>query len=458
MVLIQKKMPLSKLDFSTKYSVLTLCYEKFLAHKLNRFSSQEAVSTAIQEIQALPQMAEPFFIDKEVIVLACHTYQRGFGFLLESQTSRDGTGNVVSAVYHTNTIQHMSNGNHTSCVWFIDAELLDMFSIQSLLASIQNNGKHIIVPVAVTESVKTWEYIRKQTYWHECMLESSMIGVIGGGVLSDIFGFLAYLYGKSWCVYPTTSLACVDASIGGKTGVNWRGFKNYIGAFYPPQYIGICLSALQNLPKNQWVYGLVEGVKHTLLQTKSLLYDIDYVLPTDAHDPMVLDFIQRNIQFKHSIVSQDPFELHGIRAILNKGHTLGHALETVYIQIQQTRHTQSSTQANTLGYWMNFLPHGVAVWFGLWFEEWLWADSTKQTHTIQNILFDPLFIDYIYNPYGNIIKHLLQQYPTDIVFAMLQDKKNSTYGTIRFVAKNYEFLSMDSQEVQQKLQEWLAIW
>jgi 3-dehydroquinate synthase len=158
-----------------------------------------------------------------------------------------------------------------------------------------------------------------------------MIVALGGGVVSDLAGFVAatWMRGVRWTICPTTLEAMIDASIGGKTAINIPGGKNLVGAFHPPELVLIDPSFLRTLPEREFRAGLAESVKHALLAGEEFLAwhetNADAIL---TRTPAVVnELIERNVAFKVSIVEKDPFERNGMRALLNLGHTLGHAIE-----------------------------------------------------------------------------------------------------------------------------------
>ena len=153
---------------------------------------------------------------------------------------------------------------------------------------------------------------------------------LGGGVTGDMTGFAAatYLRGIDFIQIPTTLLAQTDSSVGGKTGVDMTGFKNMVGAFHQPRMVYMNMSVLRTLSEDQFVSGMGEVVKTALLGDSSL-YSLlrNSTGPVLQRDPEVLtEVIRACCRVKGDIVRQDPTEK-GLRAILNLGHTLGHAVE-----------------------------------------------------------------------------------------------------------------------------------
>ncbi len=159
---------------------------------------------------------------------------------------------------------------------------------------------------------------------------SDYLAALGGGVVGDLCGFAAatYLRGIEYVQLPTTLLAQVDSSIGGKTGVDFDSFKNMVGAFHMPSLVYICTQTLKTLPDEQFACGMGEVVKH------GLICDPEYfdwlgqnVNAINARDPDICEqMILVSDNIKKEIVERDPTEK-GDRAFLNFGHTLGHAIE-----------------------------------------------------------------------------------------------------------------------------------
>ena len=154
---------------------------------------------------------------------------------------------------------------------------------------------------------------------------------LGGGVIGDMVGFAAACYqrGIDYVQVPTTLLAQVDSSVGGKTGVNHPRGKNMIGAFHQPRCVLADTSTLQTLPAREYSAGLAEVVKYGFIRDLAFLQWIEAnVEPLLAReDAVVMHAVRRSCEIKADVVGQDERE-HGLRAILNLGHTFGHAIET----------------------------------------------------------------------------------------------------------------------------------
>ena len=159
---------------------------------------------------------------------------------------------------------------------------------------------------------------------------SDLMIALGGGMVGDITGFTAasYLRGIDFIQIPTSLLAQVDSSVGGKTAINIERGKNLVGAFYNPKLVLISTSFLETLSNNQFRSGLGEIVKYSLLGNKKIRSILENnSKEIQKKDPIVMEnLISESIKTKAKIVTKDEKE-NGIRAILNLGHTFGHAIE-----------------------------------------------------------------------------------------------------------------------------------
>lgn len=207
----------------------------------------------------------------------------------------------------------------------------------------------------------------------EAMVEAgldrqSAVVALGGGVVSDLAGFAAacFLRGIAFYACPTSLLAMVDASVGGKTGLNLPQGKNLVGAFWQPSAVFVDVEALRTLPEREFKQGTVEVFKHGLLSDPWLLaHFFDPRFASDGPSDFLVEVIGRSIKVKADLVAADPLE-QGPRVYLNLGHTLGHALEA------HSRHR---------------LAHGDAVAYGLLFAVLLakqrgWSDETARVRRL----------------------------------------------------------------------------
>ena len=174
--------------------------------------------------------------------------------------------------------------------------------------------------------VYTWLAERKAERGH-------LILAVGGGVVGDLVGFVAatYLRGIPFVQIPTTLLAMMDASIGGKGAVDMPQGKNLVGAFYQPKFVLSDVETLKTLPVRELTSGWAEAIKHGLILDNGLLDTFEsHVSELKSLDPEIAtETIRRSVAIKAGVVSQDEKETLGIRILLNYGHTIGHAIESI---------------------------------------------------------------------------------------------------------------------------------
>lgn len=259
--------------------------------------------------------------------------------------------------------------------WLKRYEQVCVIADKAVRLNIPALEKPPVLRLMIDESAKSLETV--QQIWDflfaQEMTRRGLVIAIGGGVLTDMAGFAAATYkrGIDYINIPTTLLGMVDASSGGKTGFNYRGLKNSIGAFYPPVETIICTKWLKTLPAKEFLSGFAEMLKTGLIEAPSnspiegeregsqerslwdalLAYDID-TMPIEDITPLV----SQCVSIKEAIVASDPKEK-GLRKALNLGHTFGHALEEL-------------SHANALP-GVEPLIHGYAVLYGLIAELYL---------------------------------------------------------------------------------------
>ena len=188
------------------------------------------------------------------------------------------------------------------------------------------DAKIITVPQGeASKSMKILESVLRQ------MLEFNMgrgdlVIAVGGGVVGDLAGFAASIYmrGIDFINCPTTTLSMIDSSIGGKTAVDLGETKNIVGSFWQPKLVIVDPSTLATLPRRQYINGLAESVKASLLADPELFA----IFEKGDIDEQIGEIIYRSLRFKKSIVEQDETE-RGMRKALNFGHTIGHGIEAV---------------------------------------------------------------------------------------------------------------------------------
>lgn len=190
----------------------------------------------------------------------------------------------------------------------------------------------ITMPAGETaKSLRTVHRCYDQLAAHRLERKSFLVA-LGGGVVGDLAGFVAatYLRGIAFVQIPTTLLAQVDSSVGGKVGVNLKAGKNLVGAFYQPRLVLCDLAVLRSLPDRQYRAGLAEVIKYGIIYDALLFRRLERDLPglLDRDPDILAAVVSRCCEIKAAVVSQDETE-GGLRSILNFGHTIGHALEAI---------------------------------------------------------------------------------------------------------------------------------
>lgn len=239
---------------------------------------------------------------------------------------------------------------------------------------------------------------------------STLMVNIGGGMVSDLAGFAAATYKRGIrCInIPTTVLAAVDASVGGKTGINFNGYKNQLGTFTEPVAAIISSSFFDTLPDEQILSGYGEMLKHGLLENADVLAKLLAFTPLDGDfdAARMLPLVEASVKVKARVVETD-FTETGLRKALNFGHTIGHAFESFALKAG------------------NPIAHGYAVAWGC-------VAELVISHMQQDFPSDILHkvAAYVRQNYGSF--HITcDDYPA-LIAAMRQDKKNRTAGDINF--------------------------
>ncbi len=237
-----------------------------------------------------------------------------------------------------------------------------------------------------------WKFLTEKQFDRKSLLIN-----LGGGVIGDMGGFCAATYkrGIEFINIPTTLLSQVDASIGGKLGIDFEGLKNHIGVFKDPKYVIIFPGFLKTLDARQIRSGYAEIIKHSLIADAGIWKS---VISKNIEDADWSDFVAQSIQIKYKVVQEDPLEK-GLRKILNFGHTIGHAIESHFLE--------SSFP----------LLHGEAIAIGMICESYLSHQETGLSEA-QFVEIEGLLLKI----YGAIL--IPDQAVSKIAEATLQDKKN----------------------------------
>lgn len=269
-----------------------------------------------------------------------------------------------------------------------------------------------------------WAWLTQRSFDRKGLLIN-----LGGGVIGDMGGFCAATFkrGIQFINIPTTLLSQVDASVGGKLGIDFQGFKNHIGLFQEPLQVIIYPEFLKTLPSRELRSGFAEVIKH------SLIADADYWPEIERHsleEQNWMAHIHHSVQVKSQVVDQD-FKEGGLRKILNFGHTIGHAIESFYLESEKP------------------LLHGEAIAIGMICESYLSGKycgmSSSQIERVEK------FINRIFG-YPEIDDEAIET----IVRMTLQDKKNESSSIrcalLESIGKAQYDVPVSAQDIQE------AIW
>ncbi|GBF79488.1 3-dehydroquinate synthase [Aphanothece sacrum] len=282
--------------------------------------------------------------------------------------------------------------------------------VNSLIKSGFEVYTHLIPPGEPYKTLDSIAQIYDIAFKNRLERASTMLA-LGGGVIGDMTGFAAatWLRGINFIQVPTSLLAMVDASIGGKTGVNHPQGKNLIGAFYQPRLVFIDPLVLKTLPVREFRAGMAEVIKYGVIWDQDLFNQLETQKELDTLENLEKEFLQtiitRSCQAKVDVVSQDEKES-GLRAILNYGHTLGHAIESL------------------TGY--NTINHGEAVGMGMIaagkiaFKLGMWTEKESQR---QDKLIEKIGLPITISSSLNI---------ADVLESLQMDKKVKA-GKVRFI-------------------------
>lgn len=238
-------------------------------------------------------------------------------------------------------------------------------AVQKSLARAGIGSQFCVIPVGEkAKNLKTVEGI-----YHACLKagidRGACLIALGGGVAGDIGGFAAatYLRGIPLIQVPTTLLAMVDSSIGGKTGVDLKEAKNYVGAFHQPQLVWINLETLKTLPQKEFANGMAEVIKYGVIADLKLFEALEasVPIPKSPAQGVLSRVVSACAAIKTDVVERDEKETRGLREILNFGHTWGHAVET-FGNYRAYSHGQAVSIGMRAAGWM-------AVKLGLWKKE-----------------------------------------------------------------------------------------
>ncbi len=225
-------------------------------------------------------------------------------------------------------VAHFTQQLKPSRIAVITDENLALLWTKDLLQAFPTKISLIVVPAGENwKNLEQLEYLWRRFY-EEQLDRSSLILNLGGGAILDMGGFAAstYMRGLPFIHLPTTLLAQIDASIGGKVAINFAGVKNLLGAFVHPKAVFCDIATLDTLPQREFWAGFAEMLKIALIEDASFLQKLEKFQPSLEQKSDLIPFIQQSCRLKKAIVQRDELEK-GERKLLNFGHTVGHAIE-----------------------------------------------------------------------------------------------------------------------------------
>lgn len=306
--------------------------------------------------------------------------------------------------------KHISNKNYSSIFILVDTNTNEYCSIR-LLHNLETNVNIEIIEIEAGEeqknieiSIQLWDLLIN--YGAD---KNSLLINLGGGVITDLGGFIASTFkrGIDFINIPTTLLAMVDASVGGKNGIDLGFLKNQIGTITKPEMIIINPDFLETLPYEQLLSGFSEMLKHALIYDKNHWEELKNIQELNFTD--IKDFIPKSISIKLDITEKDPFEK-SIRKLLNVGHTLGHAIESYFLE--NNKH----------------ITHGHAIAIGTILESHISYELNKLN------LEDYLEIKSILEKYYDYLE--FDNISIEKIIDLLKHDKKNSHGKVKFALLN----------------------
>tara|TARA_X000001036_G_scaffold237114_1_gene221214 strand:+ start:1244 stop:2308 length:1065 start_codon:yes stop_codon:yes gene_type:complete len=279
--------------------------------------------------------------------------------------------------------------------------------------------KTLIIPIKINlltippgEEFKTIDSCQKMwlTLSDNGADRKSLLINLGGGVITDMGGFIAATFkrGIDFVNIPTTLLSMVDASIGGKTGVNLGNLKNQIGIITNPKLVIIEPKFLKTLSDRQYKSGYSEMLKHGLISDKNYWIKLSKIYKKNDN---ILPLIYKSIEIKNKIVLKDPFE-HNHRKALNFGHTIGHAIESYFLQASHLKK----------------LTHGEAIAIGM---------VVESSISVKNLLLKQSEADQIKKVFKSLFSIVEINKPDqEKITSLIQFDKKNSHGNVNFVLLN----------------------
>ncbi|MEO1013207.1 MAG: 3-dehydroquinate synthase [Bacteroidota bacterium] len=312
-----------------------------------------------------------------------------------NQNAYDSLNEYLAAKKYSKVFLLVDENTKELCLPYFQKNLSQDIGFEVLeMASGENN-----------KNIQSCMHVWKALSVHDADRKSLLIN-LGGGVLTDLGGFVASTFkrGIDFINVPTTLLAMVDASVGGKTGVDLGPLKNQIGVINQPQMVLIITSFLKTLEERQLQSGFAEMLKHGLIRSGEYWEHLKSMSDFDDMD----NHIYTSVEIKNAVVLQDPTEQNQ-RKILNFGHTLGHAIESYFLD---------STEHKTL-------LHGEAIAIGMIMEAYLALRLTglspMETNEIKTVFL------------SRYIKPDFSEHDMDGILQLLKFDKKNSHGNINFV-------------------------
>ncbi len=292
--------------------------------------------------------------------------------------------------------------------------LVDENTKEFCLPLLSEIKKSVIIEIKSGEQNKNidtcnliWNQLTKNSFDRDSLLIN-----LGGGVIGDMGGFCASTYkrGIDFIQIPTSLLAMVDASVGGKLGIDFNGLKNQVGLFLNPKTVIINPKFLETLSENELKSGFAEVVKHVLITDK---YSWNHLKNTPFQDLDWEEIIESSVQIKNKIVMSDPKEK-GERKKLNFGHTFGHAIESYYLQ--------KGTP----------ILHGEAIFMGIILESELSSLSVSEKNDIKNYILSNFSLPYTPSKSNllNFLRNDKKNFEGKINFSLLEGIGNCTINNL----------------------------
>lgn len=249
---------------------------------------------------------------------------------------------------------------------------------------------------------KVWEFLSRKGADRKSVLIN-----IGGGMLTDLCGFAATTFkrGIDFINIPTTLLSQVDASVGGKTGINFNGLKNEIGTFREPKAVVISVQFLKTLDKPNLLSGFAEMIKHGLIFSPAHLAELKTINFENVDFDALKEIIRHSVEVKEHFVKHDPYEKN-IRKALNFGHTIGHAIESLAMEQKRP------------------VLHGFAIAWGMMAELYL----SQEVCGLANETVDEM-TSWISSVYG---KFTIEDADYELIFSLMQHDKKNEANRINF--------------------------